>query len=226
MRSKTFFDIITLKFKFLNTYKEKIMFSLDDLLGAQKGNQAVDMISDNLGANPSVVNSAIQMALPVILGGLANNVQSQQGASNLDQALEKDHDGSLLNHLTDFLTGGVPSPQQASRQTNGSGILEHILGGKQTAAAQEISDKSGLSMGQVANLLITLAPIVMAFLGKQKQQNNLDSGGLSDLILGQKKQMESTGNPMLDMASRVLDKDGDGSALDDLASMAANYFMK
>jgi hypothetical protein len=124
------------------------------------------------------------------------------------------------------LQGGVPAPQQASRQTNGAGILEHILGGKQTTAAQEISEKSGLSMGQVANLLITLAPIVMSFLGKKKQQENLDSGGLSDLILGQKQQMQSSGNPMMDMASRMLDKDGDGSAMDDLASMAAGYFMK
>ncbi len=202
------------------------MFSLEDLLGQQQGNQAVEQISQNLGANQSVVNSAIQMALPTILSGLANNVQSPQGAESLDNALQKDHDGSLLNSLSDFLQGGVPAPQQASRQTNGAGILEHILGGKQTTAAQEISEKSGLSMGQVASLLITLAPIVMSFLGRKKQQENLDSGGLSDLILGQKQQMQSSGNPMMDMASRMLDKDGDGSAMDDLASMAAGYFMK
>lgn len=202
------------------------MFSLEDLLGQQQGNQAVDQISQNLGANSSVVNTAIQMALPTILSGLAKNVQSPQGAQNLDNALAKDHQGGLLNNLTDFLTGGVPAPQQASRETNGAGILGHILGGSQASAAQEISNKSGLSMGQVANLLITLAPIVMSFLGKQKQQNNLDSGGITDLILGQKQQMQSSGNPMLDMATSMLDSDGDGSAMDDLASMAANYFMK
>ena len=202
------------------------MFSLEDLLGQQQGNQAVEQISQNLGANSSVVNTAIQMALPTILSGLANNVQSPQGAQNLDNALANDHQGGLLNNLTDFLTGGVPAPQQASRETNGAGILGHILGGSQSTAAQEISNKSGLSMGQAANLLITLAPIVMSFLGKKKQQGNLDSGGLADMILGQKQQMQSTGNPMLDMVSGMLDSDGDGSAMDDLASMAANYFMK
>ncbi len=202
------------------------MFSLEDLLGAAQGTQAVDQISQNLGADSSTVNSAIQMALPMILSGLAKNVQQPSGAENLNSALEKDHDGSLLGSLTDFLTGGVPSPQQATRQTNGAGILEHILGGSQTTAAQEISQQSGLNVGQVANLLITLAPIVMAFLGKQKQQNGLNAGGISDLILGQTQQAQSTGNPMLDMASKWLDKDGDGSAMDDLASMAAGYFMK
>lgn len=202
------------------------MFSLQDLIGQVQGNQAVDQISQNLGADQSAVTSAIQMALPVIMGGLANNVQQPQGAENLDSALTKDHDGSLLGSLTDYLTGGVPSPQQATRQTNGAGILDHILGGTKEPAAQEISQKSGLNTGQVANLLITLAPIVMAYLGKQKQDNNLNTGGLSDLIMGQQQQIQSSGNPMIDMASRMLDKDGDGSALDDLASMAAGYFMK
>lgn len=202
------------------------MFSLEDLLGQQQGSSAINQISQNLGADQSTINNAIQMALPVILGGLANNVQQPQGAESLNSALEKDHDGSLLNSLSDFLQGGVPSPQQADRQTNGAGILEHILGGSQAPAAQEISKNTGLNTGQVANLLITLAPIVMAYLGKQKQQNGLDTGGLSDLILGQKQQAQSSGNPMIDMASKWLDKDGDGSAMDDLASMAAGYFMK
>jgi hypothetical protein len=202
------------------------MFSLEDLLGQQMGSGAVEQISQNLGTNPELVNSAIKMALPVIIGGLAKNAQTPQGAQSLDNALANDHQGGLLSNLTDFLTGGVPSPQQASRQTNGAGILEHILGSNQATATQEISNKTGLNMGQVANLLITLAPIVMAFLGKQKQQNNLDAGGISDLLTGQQQQMQSSGNPMMDMASRILDQDGDGSALDDLASMAANYFMK
>ena len=202
------------------------MFSLEDLLGTQMGNSAVEQISKNVGSNPALVNSAIQMALPVILGGLAKNAQTPQGAQSLDNALSNDHQGGLLNNLTDYLTGGVPSPQQATRETNGSGILGHILGANQGAATQEISNKTGLSMGQVANILITLAPIVMSFLGKKKQQNGLDAGGITDLLTGQQQQMQSSGNPMMDMASRILDQDGDGSAMDDLAAMAANYFMR
>ena len=202
------------------------MFSLEDLLGQQQGHAAADQISQNLGADKGTVNNAIQMALPVILGGLANNVQGQEGAAGLNRALENDHDGSLLNSLSDYLQGGVPSPERADRQTNGAGILEHVLGNNQGQAAQEISKNTGLNTGQAANLLITLAPIVMAYLGKQKNQNDLGAGGLSDLILGQQQQAQSTGNPMIDMASAWLDKDGDGSAMDDLASMAAGYFMK
>ena len=44
------------------------MFSLQDLLGQQQGNEALQEISSNVGAEPSAVNSAIQAALPTILG--------------------------------------------------------------------------------------------------------------------------------------------------------------
>lgn len=202
------------------------MFSLEDLLGQQQGNQAVEQISQNLGANSSVVNSAIQMALPMILTGLAKNAQEPQGAQSLNNALEKDHDGGLLDSLMGYLGGGIPTPQEATRQTNGNGILEHIFGGRQTQVANEVSQQSGLNAGQVAQLLITLAPIVMGFLGKKKQQENLGADGLSNWLGGQQQQMQSSGNPMIDMASRILDKDGDGSAMDDLASMAFSYFTK
>lgn len=199
------------------------MFSLQDLLGQQQGNQAVDQISQNLGADNSMVNTAIQMALPMILNGLANNAQQPQGAENLNNVLEKDHNGGLLDNLMGYLGGGIPKPQEADRQTNGAGILGHIFGSGQGQIAQEVSNKTGLNTSQVAQLLITLAPIVMSYLGKKKQQENLGAGGLSDYLGGQQQQIQSSGNPMIDMATNYLDKDGDGSAMDDLASMAFGY---
>ncbi|MGI8787185.1 MAG: DUF937 domain-containing protein [Pyrinomonadaceae bacterium] len=196
------------------------MFSLEDLLGQEQGNQAVSQISQSLGANPTVTSSAIQMALPMILSALANNTQQPSGAESLNNALEKDHNGGILSSLSSYLSGGNADTN------NGIGILGHIFGNNQGAVAQQVSQKSGLDIGQVAQLLITLAPIVMGFLGKKKQEQNLDAGGLSSLLQNQQQQMQSSGNPMMDMVSGFFDKNHDGSAMDDLASMAANYFQK
>ncbi|HSK71665.1 MAG TPA: DUF937 domain-containing protein [Pyrinomonadaceae bacterium] len=196
------------------------MLTLQDLLGQEKGNEAVEQLSRNLGANQTSVNSAIQMALPVILGGLARNASDPQGAQSLNSAIEQDHDGSLLDNLMGYLGGGVSQPQ-ASRQTNGIGILDHIFGNKQTEIAKEVSQNTDLDMGQVAQLLITLAPIVMSYLGKQKQEQNLDSGGLSNWLGGQRQQIEQS--PQGGFLNSILDRDGDGSSMDDLASMAVNY---
>ncbi len=194
------------------------MFSLEDLLGQQKGNEVVNQMSNTLGANNNEISSAIQMALPMILSGLANNAAQPQGAESLNQALQQDHQGDVLSNLDSY----VSNPNS----DDGLGILGHIFGNKQGAVAQQVSQSSGLNIGQVAQLLITLAPIVMGFLGKKQQQQGLDADGLSSLLQGQQQQMQSSGNPMMDMISGFLDKDKDGSAMDDLATMAASYMQK
>lgn len=196
------------------------MFSLEDLLGQQQGNQAVEQISQSLGANPTVTNSALQVALPMIMAALARNAQQPEGAESLSNTLEKNHDGGILDNLGGFLG--------ANQQTNddGIGILGHIFGSKQGAVAHQVAEKSGLDIGQVAQLLITLAPIVMGFLGKKKHEQNLDANGLSAMLGEQQQAMQSSGNPLMDLVSGFLDKDSDGSAVDDLSALAANYLQK
>lgn len=207
------------------------MFSLQDLLGAQQGSEAVDQISSQVGAEPSMVNTAISAALPAILGGLQNNASTPQGAESLNNALDQDHGGGGVLGNLGGLAGAIFGGGQAAptpREADGGGILGHILGGNQGAVAQEASQKSGLDMGQVAQILMMLAPIVMGYLGKQKQEQNVSADGLGGLLGGilgggQQSQPQSSGNPMMDMASSMLDKDRDGSAMDDIASMAFNY---
>ena len=191
------------------------MFSLEDLLGQRQGNEVVNQMSNNLGANPGTISSAIQMALPMILSGLANNASEPQGADALNQTLQRNHNGDVLNNLS----GYIDSPDS----DDGLGILGHIFGSKQGAVAQQVSQNSGLNLGQTAQLLITLAPIIMGFLGKKQQDQGLDSDGLSSLLQGQRQQMQSSGNPIMDMVSGFLDKNNDGSAMDDLATMASTY---
>lgn len=197
------------------------MFSLQDLLGQQQGGEALEQISQNVGAEPSLVNSAIQMALPAILNGLANNAATPQGAQSLNNALEQDHNGSILNNLGglgSLIFGSQPQPQPS---LNAGGILGHIFGNNQGQVAQQISNQSGLNMGQVAQILMMLAPLVMGYLGRQKQQQGLDADGLSNWLGGQQQQIQQS--PQGGFLNSILDRDGDGSTMDDIASMAFNY---
>lgn len=209
------------------------MFSLQDLLGQEQGNQAVDQISQNVGAESSMVKSAIQMALPMLINGLANNAATPQGAQSLDTALEEDHSGGgvldNLGGLAGMIFGGQQEAAPPPPQANAGGILGHILGTNQGQVAQEVSQKSGLGMGQVAQILMFLAPIVMGYLGKQKQEQGVGADGLGGLLGGllggghQSAPQQSSGNSMIDMATNMLDSDRDGSSMDDIASMAYKY---
>ena len=207
------------------------MFSLQDLLGQEQGTQAVDQISQNVGSDSSLVNSAISMALPALINGLANNASTPQGAESLNNTLEQHHDGSILDNiggLAGMIFGGgqgaTPAPQ-----ADAGGILTHILGDGQGQVAQDVSAKTGLGMGQVAQILMFLAPIVMGYLGRQKQQQGVGADGIGGLLGGllgggqAQAAPQSSGNAVLDMASNALDRNHDGSAVDDIASMAFKY---
>jgi hypothetical protein len=230
------------------------MFSLQDLLGAEQGNAAVDTIGQQVGADNTMVNAAIQYALPAILGGLANNASSPAGAESLNSALDQDYsDGGVLGNLGG-LGGAIFGGGQAAappRNANGGGILGHIFGNNQGQIAQEVSNQSGLGIGQVAQILMMLAPIVMGYLGQQKQQRQVGadgisdmlggilggapqqsapSGGLGDLIGGllgggQQAASASSGGLLGNLATSILDSDRDGSAMDDIASMAFKHMM-
>jgi hypothetical protein len=202
----------------------KEMFSLQDLLGEQQGSEAVEQISQNVGADQSAVNSAIQMALPAILGGLAQNASTPQGSESLNNALEQHHDGGILDNLGglgSMIFGGGQQQTAPSPQVDAGGILGHIFGSQQGQVAEQVSQNTGLNTGQTAQILMMLAPIVMGYLGRQKQQQNLDAGGLSSWLGGQQQQIQQS--PQGGFLSSILDRDGDGSAMDDIASMAMNY---
>ena len=78
--------------------------------------------------------------------------------------------------------------------------------------------------------MATLAPLVLGALGKQKRQNNLDQGGIAD-ILGQVAGMQRQRNqqqksPLGGLINNFLDKDGDGSIIDDVAGMLGNFMRR
>ena len=200
------------------------MFSLEDLLGQQQGSQAVEQMSQQVGAQPGAVSSAVQTALPMILNQLANNTSTPQGAQSLNNALEQDHSsGGLLDSLGGLggLASAVLGGGQTSRQTDAGGILSHIFGGSQGQVAQQVSSNSGLNTGQTAQILMMLAPLVMNYLGRKKQEQGLDSSGLSNMLGEQQQQIQQS--PQGGFLNSMLDRNGDGSVTDHIASMAMNY---
>jgi hypothetical protein len=204
------------------------MPSLQDLLGQEQGDAAINQISQEVGVEPTAVSSAIQTALPALLNGLADNVSTPDGAQNLNNALDQDHDGSVLNNLGN-LAGMIFGGGQAAappREADAGSILGHILGGSQTQVAQQASNRSGLEIGQVAHIMMMLAPIVMGYLGQQKQQQGIGADGLGGLIgglLDGQSQQASVGGVIGEVATSVLDTDHDGSVVDDIATLAFKY---
>ena len=186
---------------------------LSELLNSPVGQSIVKSVAGQLGMNEGEASGVVNMAVPAILAGMTRNAQSRDGAESLNKALESKHDGSLLNNLSGMLQGHTEELQQ-----DGNGILGHIFGNKLPAVEQGISQKTGVSMNKIAPLLAMLAPIVMAYLGKEKRQANTGAGGLGDLLgglLGNSQQGKSGGG-IMDMLGSALDMDGNGNPLNDI----------
>ena len=193
-----------------------------DLTELLKGNIPQDLIgtlSQQMGTEPQQTQTAAQNIFTTLLGGLAKNASTEEGPQGILGALDRDHDGSVLNDLGGLLTGAMGS----SQATNGAGILGHILGGKQQGAVDMVSQTSGIDANSAMSMMIKLAPILMGVLGKAKQDNGLDAGGLSGLLSGvMGNQQAQEQNPLVAIATRFIDQDGDGDIMDDLSGMGMN----
>ncbi|MBP6823530.1 MAG: DUF937 domain-containing protein [Acidobacteria bacterium] len=183
---------------------------LNDVLSGDN----VGQISQAIGADEGSTSNAIQAALPMILGGLANNSSSEEGASGLLGAIDRDHDGSVLDDI-----GGLIAGQIGGGAGNGAGILGHIFGGQHDTVAQGVSQASGLDMGKVGPLLAILAPIVMGAIGRSRQSSGVGTSDLGGLLAGAAQSMGGGNSGLMGMLGGMLDRNHDGSAVDDVVGM-------
>lgn len=190
---------------------------LNSLIQSQLSEGLIDQLAGQLGgADRGKTATAATGVLSTLLGAMARNASTPDGAAALNNALENDHDGGILDDVMGMVTG--QNTNANSRTVNGAGILNHILGNRQGGAVDMISKMSGLNSGQTGNLMSMLAPVVMGMLGKTKKEQGLDAGGVSDLLTGFAKK-EQGQNPAMSIITGFLDADGDGSIIDDVAGM-------
>ena len=190
------------------------MAGILDLLNSPMGKQLIQGVAGQTGQPENKTADILSLAMPLLLGAMKKNVSTPQGAQSLMGALSSKHDGSILDNLGDLFGGGGVNQSVVS---DGAGILGHVFGNKQVQVESALSQKSGLDMNSVANILKIAAPIVMGYLGKQTAQSNVSdsnalNGLLGNLLGGQPKESQS-------LIMTLLDADGDGSVLDDIAGM-------
>lgn len=187
------------------------MSGLMDLIGQHLDESALEAISQRSGAPRARVEAAIPAALATLTSGLSNNAQAG-GASSLLSALDRDHDGSILDDLPGLLGGMSDS--------HGDGILGHVLGGRRPVAEQAVSRASGLDAGSAGQILAMLAPVLMGALGKQRRERGLGEMDITDLLGGERRRVES--DSQLSGLARVLDADGDGSVMDEITEIGGS----
>ncbi|MBP7274099.1 MAG: DUF937 domain-containing protein [Saprospiraceae bacterium] len=204
------------------------MSNLFEMFEGQLNNGLADYLSQSTGIdNTQQTVDASNAIFSTLLGAMSKNAATPEGASALNNALERDHDGSIFDNALSVLMGS--SQPQNTNALNGSGILGHILGGNASNVLGMLSKVTGLDSGKLMSLMISLAPVIMGLLGKARAQNGIDASGIGGLLGsvlgGGNATQQANSNPLMDILNRVLDKDGDGNMLDDLLGGAGGNIL-
>jgi hypothetical protein len=191
------------------------MANLMEMLQDVMSDDVLDTLSQQIGAQDKKQTAAAANGIfSTLTSALARNAQKPEQGSALLNAIDRDHDGSVLEDVLGVLSGN--SSNSNERALNGSGILKHVLGGKQGNIINAISQMSGLGEKGTGDLMIKLAPFVLGALGKQRRQQNMDLGGIANL-LNTSVRSNATDKAEMSLIEQFLDADGDGSIMDDIA---------
>lgn len=150
------------------------MAGLDDLFAQIP----IQDIADKLGADSGEVNNTIQTLVPVLVSSLSQNAQDS-GQAN-----------SIVDAATNFAAQGLLDNVLGGSHSEGQQLISTIFGGNDTN--QVASALSGAGAGNndlLQKLLPILAPIVLAYIGKQltgqkaePAQQQASGGGLGDIL--------------------------------------------
>jgi hypothetical protein len=136
-------------------------------------------IASKIGVDEAEVNKAVHLLVPVLVGGLHENAQDPEHASNIESAADS-HAG--------LLDGGVSVDQVDEHE--GQQAIARIFGGNDSAqVANALAGSGGGNSDLLKQLLPILAPIVLAYIGKQltgksdaPAKEEASGGALNDVL--------------------------------------------
>jgi hypothetical protein len=141
-------------------------------------------IASKLGVDEGEVNSAVKTLVPALVGGIQENVQADHiDSSKLESDVAQQGASGLLD-------GGVSVDQVDAKE--GDQYVARIFGGNDSnAVASALAGGGAGNSDLIKKLLPILAPIVLAYIGKQLTKNSAPAepqsqsaggGGLSEVL--------------------------------------------
>lgn len=141
--------------------------NLTDLLSGS----VISSIAGQTGTSEKDTQNVLANALPALVGAMAQNASTEDGANSLAKALD-DHTSSK----------GLASLLQNVDTEDGTKILTKILGGETETVRNAVAKKSGASKVDTSKILAMAAPLLLAALGSQKKKTKTQSDGLGGLL--------------------------------------------
>lgn len=186
------------------------MNMIEALLGGQ-ADGAVSQLGQQFGLNSAQASSALGALLPALAAGFQRNASSPSGLESLLGALGSGRHGQYVDDL--------PSLGRQETIADGNGILGHIFGSREVS--REVANRASVQSGIGADILKKMLPVAAAMMMGAMAKRQFGGGGAGQAGLG--PIFGGQGGGVLDMLSPMLDRDRDGSAIDDIVGMIGKF---
>ncbi len=153
------------------------------------GPEVTKKMSSTTNIDQGTLQQLLPVLTPMILGGLKKQKDERGGQDRVDHILNKYGNPSALDNMDDLF-------KQKLNDNSTEPNLGGLLGNAGTDATNMLTNNFKIDSNMASKLIPMLAPIVLGFLSK-KRDSGTGSSGLAGL----------------------LDQDGDGSILDDVAGL-------
>ncbi len=153
------------------------------------GPEVTKKMSSTTNIDQGTLQQLLPAITPMILGGLKKQKDERGGQDRVDHILNKYGNPTALDNMEDLF-------KQKLNDNSTEPNLGGLLGNAGTDATNMLTNNFKIDSNMASKLIPMLAPIVLGFLTK-KRDSGTGSSGLAGL----------------------LDQDGDGSVLDDVAGL-------
>jgi hypothetical protein len=168
----------------------------------------IKTIAKQVGIDVNSAESIIGKLAPILMGGAKSNLQSDKDSGRLIKKIESNNYAEMFDRPEEAL-------QKDDLHSMGNDILAELTGSKENSreVAKHVEQETGVSSSIIKNMLPMLAPLVIGALSKR-------SSASSDM------KESSSSMEMTDFLSSLIDQDKDGSIIDDVMGMAANFIFR
>ncbi len=177
------------------------MSGITDIVQQHLTPATIDQISQAIGVDSATAQQAVDAAVPMIVGGMANHAATPAGAATIQNEAENNAgilgqlggmlggaggSGGLLGGLAGMMGGGEGGGGGGLGGILGSaaagGILGKVLGSSHNDVTNGVTQATGLDTQKATKLLMILAPIVLAAIAHHRSTANASPGHVGDVL--------------------------------------------
>lgn len=166
---------------------------LNDLLGNLGGSQTTEKIGNSLNIDPNIIQQALPIIMPMILGGLKKQSENNGGQERVDHILNKYGNPDVLDNVDGHINDSL-------NKENFDSNLGGLLGNSGSQITDVLTKNFNLDSSTAAKIIPMVAPLILGYLTKSRNSNPEGSTGFASF----------------------LDQNGDGSVVDDVVGFFSN----